>query len=100
MQLVMKCIVVDQRGFKERITLPLEYKSKEKCIHDFMQLAKANYKKRDYNYGRGAYFMFMGYRFEAHTYYYEFSDGSPQLETPPAIYTLKEWFNKCQMKEN
>ncbi len=100
MQLVMKCVVVDQRGFKERITLPLEYKSKKKCIHDFMKLAKANYKKHPSNYGIGAYFMFMGKKFEAYTYYYEFSDGCLYLEHPPAVYTLEEWFNEYQMKEN
>ncbi|KKN28316.1 hypothetical protein LCGC14_0855570 [marine sediment metagenome] len=105
MKLVMRCTVVDG-GHKEQMTVPLEYKSKKKCLYDFMKLAKAIYKNRGTMYDRGGYFMFMGLRFASHDYYHEFSDcmfspgRCPPLESPPTIYTLEEWFNKFQMKEN
>ncbi len=98
MKLLIECRIVTVHGKKWK-TLPLEYKSKEKLLHDFMQLAKSAYEKLDYNYGRGAYFMFMGYKFEACDHYYMFSNGSV-YKTSPIVYTLEEWFDKCQMKNS
>lgn len=94
MKLVMRCKIVDG-GFKENVTLPIEYNSKEELLDDFMKLAKHAYKKCDYNYGRRSYFKFWGFVFEAYDYYYIFSDSTKAIsESPPAVYTLEEWFVK------
>lgn len=94
MKLVIMCTICDHRGFKGQTTLPVEYESKRALIKDFMKLAVSNYKKRDYNYGKGSYFNFLGLRFEASDYYYIFTNCNNHiLKTPPTVLTLEEWFN-------
>lgn len=100
MKLVIICWICRNNydGWKEYITLPVEYESKEAFIKDFMKLAISNYKRMDYNYGRGAYFHFLGRRFEASDHYFEFDDRPKHvLETPPATFTLEEWIKEYEI---
>lgn len=99
MKLVMLCTTADRRGFKDNSILPVtEYESRKALRKAFMKLAIKYYKKMSYNYGRGAYFTFLGKRFEACDYYHIFSDRTT-LKSPPRIYKLDEWFDKYIYKE-
>lgn len=93
MKLVIMCRICGRDNFKETVTLPVEYASKEALVRDFMKLVIPHWKAYSHNFGKGSYFNFLGLRFEADDYYYEFTDVDHILKTPPTVLTLEEWFN-------
>jgi len=96
MRLVMLCRTADAGGFKANSVLPIEYKSKAALLKDFMKIAISSYKKLKHNYGRGAYFVFLGRRYEACDYYHIFSDRTT-LSSPPTVMGLEEWYRNGRL---
>ena len=103
MKLVIMCRVCrsSYSSWKKSVVLPMEYESKEAFRKDFTKLAISNYKRMAHNYGREAFFHFLGLRFEACDYYYEFSDNSDDnshvCETLPVVLTLEEWLKEYKI---